>query len=68
MKSTLKLSLQKFFRSAKDAEDLIRKALEKGEILPKEQRFDSNCITPGITSIDLFDRNMSRPHYEFINF
>ncbi|XP_013910312.1 PREDICTED: 5'-3' exoribonuclease 1 isoform X3 [Thamnophis sirtalis] len=35
------------FRSAKEAEDKIKKALEKGEILPTESRFDSNCITPG---------------------
>ncbi|KAJ3594424.1 hypothetical protein NHX12_003731 [Muraenolepis orangiensis] len=35
------------FRSAKEAEDKIKKALEKGEILPTEARFDSNCITPG---------------------
>ncbi|XP_063162715.1 5'-3' exoribonuclease 1 isoform X1 [Candoia aspera] len=35
------------FRSAKEAEDKIKKALEKGEILPTETRFDSNCITPG---------------------
>uniref|UniRef100_A0A8C4XU59 5'-3' exoribonuclease 1 n=1 Tax=Falco tinnunculus TaxID=100819 RepID=A0A8C4XU59_FALTI len=35
------------FRSAKEAEDKIRKALEKGETLPTEARFDSNCITPG---------------------
>ena len=34
--------------SAKEAEDNIRKALEKGQILPTEERFDSNCITPGI--------------------
>ena len=34
--------------SAKEAEDNIRKAIEKGQILPKEERFDSNCITPGI--------------------
>ncbi|KAK2552969.1 5'-3' exoribonuclease 1 [Acropora cervicornis] len=33
--------------SAKEAEDNIRKAIEKGQILPKEERFDSNCITPG---------------------
>uniref|UniRef100_A0A8D3DYQ6 5'-3' exoribonuclease 1 n=1 Tax=Scophthalmus maximus TaxID=52904 RepID=A0A8D3DYQ6_SCOMX len=36
------------FRSAKEAEDKIKKALEKGEVLPTEARFDSNCITPGI--------------------
>jgi len=35
------------FRSAKEAEALIQKALEKGETLPTEKRFDSNCITPG---------------------
>ncbi|XP_037699383.1 LOW QUALITY PROTEIN: 5'-3' exoribonuclease 1 [Choloepus didactylus] len=35
------------FRSAKEAEDKIKKAIEKGEILPTETRFDSNCITPG---------------------
>ncbi|XP_038673078.1 5'-3' exoribonuclease 1 isoform X3 [Scyliorhinus canicula] len=35
------------FRSAKEAEEKIKKALEKGEILPTESRFDSNCITPG---------------------
>ncbi|KAK2502400.1 hypothetical protein MC885_013541 [Smutsia gigantea] len=34
------------FRSAKEAEDKIKKAIEKGEILPTEARFDSNCITP----------------------
>ncbi|XP_059849758.1 5'-3' exoribonuclease 1 isoform X1 [Hypanus sabinus] len=35
------------FRSAKEAEEKIKKALEKGESLPTEARFDSNCITPG---------------------
>ncbi|CAH1774576.1 unnamed protein product [Owenia fusiformis] len=35
------------FRSAREAENLVRKALEAGEILPEQQRFDSNCITPG---------------------
>ncbi|KAM6989495.1 5'-3' exoribonuclease 1 isoform 2-T2 [Tautogolabrus adspersus] len=35
------------FRSAKEADDKIKKALEKGEVLPTEARFDSNCITPG---------------------
>lgn len=35
------------FRSAREAELLIQKAQERGEILPTEQRFDSNCITPG---------------------
>lgn len=35
------------FRSAKEAENLELKAKKKGELLPKEDRFDSNCITPG---------------------
>ncbi|XP_063077611.1 5'-3' exoribonuclease 1-like isoform X2 [Engraulis encrasicolus] len=35
------------FKTAKEAEDKIKKAMEKGEVLPKEARFDSNCITPG---------------------
>ena len=35
------------FRSAKDAEMAEKKAKEKGEKLPEEARFDSNCITPG---------------------
>lgn len=35
------------FRSAKEAELQEQKAKEKGEILPAEARFDSNCITPG---------------------
>lgn len=37
-------------RSAKEAEDKIKKALDKGEVLPTEARFDSNCITPGRTT------------------
>ncbi|KAL7033303.1 hypothetical protein ACKWTF_007534 [Chironomus riparius] len=35
------------FRSSKDAELAEKKAKEKGEQLPEEARFDSNCITPG---------------------
>ncbi|KAH9508700.1 5'-3' exoribonuclease 1 [Bulinus truncatus] len=35
------------FRSAREAELLIQKAQERGEVLPTEKRFDSNCITPG---------------------
>lgn len=35
------------FRSAKEAEVQEEKARQKGEVLPKEARFDSNCITPG---------------------
>lgn len=35
------------FRSAKDAEKLEDKARRRGEVLPTDARFDSNCITPG---------------------
>ncbi|KAF5282795.1 hypothetical protein FQR65_LT02792 [Abscondita terminalis] len=35
------------FRSAKEAQSLEDKAVERGEILPSDARFDSNCITPG---------------------
>ncbi|XP_060800903.1 5'-3' exoribonuclease 1 [Amyelois transitella] len=35
------------FRSAREAEKLEEEAVAKGETLPKEKRFDSNCITPG---------------------
>lgn len=35
------------FRSAKEAELQEEKARQKGEKLPEEARFDSNCITPG---------------------
>ncbi|KAB0798453.1 hypothetical protein PPYR_09446 [Photinus pyralis] len=35
------------FRSAKEAQTSEAKALERGEVLPTEARFDSNCITPG---------------------
>ncbi len=35
------------FKSAKEAELNEKKARDRGEELPKEARFDSNCITPG---------------------
>ncbi|XP_023235974.1 5'-3' exoribonuclease 1-like, partial [Centruroides sculpturatus] len=35
------------FRTAKEAELQEKRALERGETLPNEARFDSNCITPG---------------------
>ncbi|CAG8440611.1 11936_t:CDS:10 [Diversispora eburnea] len=35
------------FRTAKDAAEAVRRAKQKGEELPKEAPFDSNCITPG---------------------
>ena len=36
------------FRTAKEAREVKEKAERKGEKLPKEKAFDSNCITPGM--------------------
>lgn len=38
---------QRRFRSAKDAEEAMRKLIESGEKPPETKPFDSNCITPG---------------------
>ncbi|KAJ3119413.1 hypothetical protein HK100_000328 [Physocladia obscura] len=46
------------FRTAKDAEDSRKKALAKGEELPKEKAFDSNCITPGTTFMARLSENL----------
>ncbi|SNX82446.1 probable KEM1 - multifunctional nuclease [Melanopsichium pennsylvanicum] len=35
------------FRTAKEAKEIKEKAERRGEILPEEEAFDSNCITPG---------------------
>ena len=35
-------------RTAKETEDNIKRAVQKGERLPEEDQFDSNCITPGM--------------------
>lgn len=35
------------FRTAKEAKELREKAEKKGEVLPEQKAFDSNCITPG---------------------
>lgn len=45
------------FRTAKEAKEVKEKAEAKGEKLPDEKAFDSNCITPGTSSchILLFD-------------
>ena len=40
------------FRSAKDAEKREAEAIAKGQKLPDEARFDSNCITPGTKFMD----------------
>ena len=36
------------FRTAKDALEARKRAEKKGEALPKDPPFDSNCITPGV--------------------
>lgn len=36
------------FRTAKEAREVREKAERKGEQLPDEKAFDSNCITPGM--------------------
>ncbi|XP_076757497.1 5'-3' exoribonuclease pacman isoform X2 [Xylocopa sonorina] len=46
------------FRAAKDAEVQEMKAKAKGIILPKEKRFDSNCITPGTAFMAKLDEQM----------
>ncbi|RIB19084.1 putative 5-3 exonuclease [Gigaspora rosea] len=51
------------FRTAKDAAEAIRRAESKGESLPKEAPFDSNCITPGTE----FMAKLSRQLEYFIN-
>ena len=35
------------FRTAYEAEENLRKAISQGEVIPKEDPFDSNAITPG---------------------
>ena len=35
------------FRTARDAEEAREKAIKEGQEMPKEDAFDSNCITPG---------------------
>ena len=36
-----------FYRSAQEAQAVINKAVSRGQVMPSEARFDSNCITPG---------------------
>ena len=46
------------FRSAKEAEDKEKEARERGEVLPSEARFDSNCITPGTAFMTRLDQQL----------
>lgn len=51
------------FRTAKDAHDARQAAIKKGEELPKEEPFDTNCITPGT----VFMAKLSRQLQYFVN-
>ncbi|KAF3770689.1 hypothetical protein M406DRAFT_105473 [Cryphonectria parasitica EP155] len=51
------------FRTALDAEQAREKAIREGQELPKEEPFDSNCITPGTE----FMAKLSRQLRYFIN-
>jgi 5'-3' exonuclease len=44
-----------------EAEERVRKALEKGEVMADDNAFDSNCITPGNSFVCLF--NVSLTHF-----
>jgi 5'-3' exoribonuclease 1 len=39
------------FRTALDAEKAREKAIKEGVEIPKEEPFDSNCITPGMLNL-----------------
>jgi 5'-3' exoribonuclease 1 len=39
------------FRTAKDTREQREQAERKGETLPEEKAFDSNCITPGMSQL-----------------
>ena len=41
------------FKAAKEAREVREKAERKGERLPEEKAFDSNCITPGMCALAL---------------
>lgn len=39
------------FRTARDNKQMRQEAERKGEKLPDEKAFDSNCITPGMFAV-----------------
>lgn len=46
------------FRSAREAQEQAELAEQKGDVLPTEARFDSNCITPGTSFMVRLQRAM----------
>jgi 5'-3' exoribonuclease 1 len=50
------------FRTAKEAKDIREKAEQKGEKLPDEKAFDSNCITPGSYLVSTQERSHKHQH------
>jgi 5'-3' exoribonuclease 1 len=51
------------FRTAKEAAEAEQQAIRKGQVMPEEPPFDSNCITPGTG----FMTDLSRQLAYFIN-
>lgn len=49
------------FRTALDAEKAREKAIREGIELPKEEPFDSNCITPGMATLTGMIPRSNRP-------
>jgi len=54
------------FRTAKEAREVREKAEAKGEKLPAEKAFDSNCITPGSYRRSVFKEWHLILHYFFL--
>lgn len=46
------------FRTAIEAEEMLKKAIESGEEIPKEDPFDSNSITPGTEFMSKLTSNL----------
>lgn len=51
------------FRSAKEAKEAVDKAKARGEEIPEEEGFDSNCITPGESAV-LMTLRSKRPRLQ----
>ncbi|KAJ3251090.1 hypothetical protein HK103_002892 [Boothiomyces macroporosus] len=56
------------FRSALDAQNNAEKALKSGAEIPKEPAFDSNCITPGNSTLIIGTPFMERLHSQLLYF